>query len=124
MLVGARASGKCAALRSFGLLPSPARNKYHLGAAPPLNEQTFDPNHALTIQLLQWIADQPRPYSEAMEVWRTSCQRLSIWEDALAAGLIDTDQSPARVLLLSKKGSAMLVAHWRRVSRPADTSVN
>jgi hypothetical protein len=89
-----------------------------------VNEPPFDPNHALTIQLLQWIADQPRPYAEAMETWRTSCPRLSIWEDALAAGLIDTDQSPARILLLSAKGSAMLMAHWRQVSSPADPSVN
>jgi len=87
-------------------------------------EPSSNSNHALTIQLLQWIADGPHPYAEAMDVWRTSCPRLSIWEDALAAGLIDVDQTPARVLLLSPKGSAMLMAHWRRVGQPADPSVN
>lgn len=88
-------------------------------SGPPLN-----PSHALTIQLLGWIADRPHSYAEAIDVWRTSCPRLSIWEDALAAGLIDTDQSPARILLLSAKGSAMLMAHWRQVGSPADPSVN
>lgn len=85
---------------------------------------TDEVHHALTIQLLQWIADRPRSYAEAMESWRTSCPRLSIWEDALAAGLIDMDESTARVLLLSPKGSAMLMAHWRRVGQPPDPSVN
>lgn len=89
-----------------------------------MNEPPSNPNRALTIQLLQWIADRPRSYAETLDAWRTSCPRLSIWEDALAAGLIDTDETPARILLLSKKGSAMLMAHWRRVGRPADTSAN
>lgn len=43
---------------------------------------------ALTRQLLEWIGDQPRGYVETMEAWRTSCPRLTIWEDALTDGLI------------------------------------
>jgi hypothetical protein len=44
--------------------------------------------HPLTIQLLDWLDSRPRTYTETMNAWRTSCPRLSIWEDALAAHLI------------------------------------
>jgi hypothetical protein len=49
---------------------------------------TYAPAHALTLDFLRWVAEQPRSYDEAMEGWRTSCPRLSIWEDALADGLV------------------------------------
>jgi len=42
----------------------------------------------LTRDLLSWIARTPRTYGETMEVWRTSCPRLSIWEDAIGDGLV------------------------------------
>ncbi len=47
-------------------------------------------NAALTRQLLEWIAAAPRTYSEAMETWRSSCPRHTIWEDALESGFIET----------------------------------
>ena len=53
-----------------------------------------DPTIALTRQMLEWIASRPRTYAEVVEVWRTSCPRLSIWEDALADGLIIVERSP------------------------------
>ena len=43
----------------------------------------------LTQQLLAWIEHQPRTYAETMEAWRSSCPRLTIWEDALADGLVE-----------------------------------
>jgi hypothetical protein len=46
-------------------------------------------NEALTVQLLGWIGPAPRNYAETMEAWRTSCPRLTVWEDALSAGLIE-----------------------------------
>ena len=46
-------------------------------------------NEALTLQLLQWIGQRPRAYGEAIEAWRTSCPRLTIWEDALSSGLVE-----------------------------------
>jgi len=44
--------------------------------------------NAQTRELLLWLERQPRTYAETVEVWRTSCPRLSIWEDALAEGLV------------------------------------
>jgi hypothetical protein len=42
----------------------------------------------LILDLLEWLATHPRPYSEVMEAWRTSCPRLTVWEDALDQGLV------------------------------------
>jgi hypothetical protein len=39
-------------------------------------------------QFLRWLAERPRRYDAVMEAWRSSCPRLSVWEDALAAGLV------------------------------------
>jgi hypothetical protein len=43
---------------------------------------------ALTMQLLAWIAARPRSYQDTMEAWRTTCPRLTIWEDAVGDGLV------------------------------------
>jgi hypothetical protein len=41
------------------------------------------------LDLVEWVAKHPRTYDEAMDAWRTSCPRLSIWEDAIDHGLIE-----------------------------------
>ncbi len=41
-----------------------------------------DPLTPLILDLLEWIAARPRTYAEVMDAWRTSCPRLTIWEDA------------------------------------------
>jgi hypothetical protein len=45
-------------------------------------------NLSLVLDLTEWVAMRPRTYREAMTTWRTSCPRLTIWEDAIDAGLI------------------------------------
>lgn len=67
---------------------------------------------ALTLQMLEWLAVRPRDYREVMEAWRTSCPRLTIWEDAWSDGLLDRDPSTGRVLV-SEKGRALLARHRR-----------
>jgi hypothetical protein len=64
-------------------------------------------NEALTRQMLEWIAVRPRDYAEVMEVWRTSCPRLSIWEDACIGGLIDYEPGTGKVIL-SEAGKGLL----------------
>lgn len=58
--------------------------------------------HALTQQFLDWVAETPRSYADA-EAWRRSCPHLSIWEDAIADGLIRFENAggmnDARVIL-------------------------
>ncbi len=36
---------------------------------------------ALVLDLVEWIGREPRLYSDVIETWRTSCPRLTIWED-------------------------------------------
>ena len=43
---------------------------------------------ALVLDLVEWIAREPRPYSEVIDAWRTSCPRLTIWEDAVDRGYV------------------------------------
>ena len=45
-------------------------------------------NESLVLDLLEWIGPVSRPYQDVMDAWRTSCPRLTIWEDALDAGFI------------------------------------
>ena len=47
--------------------------------------ETTDP---LVLDLVEWIAREPRLYSEVIEAWRTSCPRLTIWEDAVDRGYV------------------------------------
>lgn len=45
-------------------------------------------NKPLVLDFIEWVAARPRPYSETMEAWRTSCPRLTIWEDCVDLGFI------------------------------------
>lgn len=45
-------------------------------------------NKALVLDLVEWVASHPRTYAEVMDAWRTSCPRLSIWEDTSALGFV------------------------------------
>lgn len=45
-------------------------------------------NKPLVLDLVEWIAAGPRPYAEVMDAWRTSCPRLTIWEDAVDLGFV------------------------------------
>ena len=68
-------------------------------------------NEALTKQLLEWIGSEPRSYAETIDAWRTSCPRLTIWEDATSDGLIE--RVPGRTLReatvrVTEKGQALI----------------
>lgn len=55
----------------------------------------------LTIDFLRWLEAEPRDYSDVMDAWRTSCPRLTVWEDALDAGLISRTHAPGENLRVS-----------------------
>lgn len=48
---------------------------------------------APTLQLLAWIAERPRSYAETMDAWQSHCPRLTVWEDAIAAGLVEVGRT-------------------------------
>ncbi len=42
----------------------------------------------LILDLVAFVAERPRPYAEVLDAWRTSCPRLTVWEDAVEGGLV------------------------------------
>ena len=69
----------------------------------------------LTLDFLAWLAAAPRDYFDVMDAWRTSCPRLTVWEDAIDAGLITRVHIAGRPIRieLTPRGEAMLAANWR-----------
>jgi len=67
-------------------------------------------NKVLMLDLVEWVARQPRPYAEAMDAWRTSCPRFPIWEDAVDLGLIIRVDGDGRVPMVdvTPAGRALL----------------
>ncbi len=66
-----------------------------------------------TVEFLDWVARRPRRYGETLEAWRSSCPRLTAWEDCLADGLVaveNTGAGPAaeRMVVLTPRGRAAL----------------
>lgn len=43
---------------------------------------------SLVLDLLEWLAVKPRLYAEVIDAWRTSCPRLTVWEDATESGFV------------------------------------
>ena len=73
----------------------------------------------LTIDFLAWLARAPRTYADVMDAWRTSCPRLTIWEDAIDDGLIahkHTSGQPA-LIVLTARGEALLATRRAAVMR-------
>jgi len=75
-------------------------------------------NDALTRQFLDWIGQEPRNYVEVMDAWRTSCPRLTIWEDAMNAGLIQR-VSGSTVQDAKVRVTEMGRAYLQQSARPA-----
>ena len=70
---------------------------------------------ALILDLLQWLANGERTYEEVMEAWRTSCPRLTVWEDANDRGLVASEQVNGRTVIRpSSSGLALLDQRSRR----------
>jgi len=69
----------------------------------------------LTMDFLDWLAARPRLYVEVMDVWRTSCPRLTVWEDAIDAGLVAHWHEPGEpaMVTITPSGIAMLEARRR-----------
>jgi hypothetical protein len=74
----------------------------------------------LTFEFLTWISSRRRTYGEAMEAWRSTCPRHTVWEDALLDGLIQIESDGTRQqpeVTLTVRGRAILEAHQNH--RPA-----
>lgn len=69
----------------------------------------------LILDFLAWLGGGPRPYAEVMDAWRTSCPRLTIWEDALDRGLVARTHRAGETPLieLTGRGRALLAVRER-----------
>jgi hypothetical protein len=70
-----------------------------------------EPVSAPLREFLAWVARCARSYDEAMEAWRSSCPRFTVWEDALAAGFVHVDEAHGRAgsqVRLTSRGRAAL----------------
>lgn len=64
---------------------------------------------SLIRDLVEWLTARERTYSETIEAWRTSCPRLTVWEDANDRGLITTETVNGRTLVrVTQAGRALL----------------
>jgi hypothetical protein len=67
-----------------GILRKAASGSTWLVTSPRLTDNLTP----LILDLLEWLATQPRTYADVMEAWRTSCPRLAVWEEVNNRGLV------------------------------------
>jgi hypothetical protein len=74
-----------------------------------------DTKDPLVLDLVEWIAREPRLYSEVIDAWRTSCPRLTIWEDAVDRGYVvrETIAGFGMAVAITEHGEKFLRAHGR-----------
>ena len=75
-----------------------------------------EPSDPLVLDLVEWIAREPRLYSEVIETWRTSCPRLTIWEDAVDRGYVARQATAeGQRVAITEGGVSYLREHGRAV---------
>jgi hypothetical protein len=69
----------------------------------------------LVLDFVEWIAREPRLYSEVIATWRTSCARLTIWEDAVDRGYVERETIAGfgLMVMVTEDGEKWLRAHGR-----------
>ena len=68
---------------------------------------------ALVLDLVEWIGREPRLYSEVIETWRTSCPRLTIWEDAVDRGYVARQAAGGVRVAITESGAKFLRVQGR-----------
>jgi D-3-phosphoglycerate dehydrogenase len=79
---------------------------------------------ALILDLLEWLSNSERTYQEVIDVWRTSCPRLPVWEDAKDRGFVALENFNGReIVRITSAGFGFLQQHKASqttgASRPA-----
>ena len=69
----------------------------------------------LVLDFVEWIAREPRAYAEVISTWKTSCPRLTIWEDAADRGYVarETRAGTGLIIAVTADGEEFLRAHGR-----------
>jgi hypothetical protein len=50
-----------------------------------LATDTLDP---LVLDFVEWVAGEQRSYADVLDAWKTSCPRLTVWEEASERGFV------------------------------------
>ena len=68
------------------------------------------PADPLVLDFVEWIAREPRLHSEVVATWRSSCPRLTIWEDASEAGYVvrETVAGVGMIVAVTDTGEQLL----------------
>ena len=69
---------------------------------------------ALVLDLVEWIAREPRPYAEVIETWRTSCPRLTVWEDAVDRGYVARRPTAGGLRVMVSQGGEEYLREYGR----------
>jgi hypothetical protein len=64
---------------------------------PVMIRNDLDP---LILDLLEWIGREPRSYADVIDAWRTSCPRLTVWEDAIDRGFAVREPAKGREVMI------------------------
>jgi len=90
----------------------------HSQTCHDLSRPMTDAVDDLILDLLEWLGTGPRPYSEVLDAWRTSCPRLPVWEEANDRGYITRHRSSGAgpSVSVSEVGAKYLRTHRRHLS--------
>lgn len=69
----------------------------------------------LVLDFVEWVAREPRAYAEVIATWKTSCPRLTIWEDAADHGYVARETVPGvgLIIAVTADGEKLLQTHRR-----------
>jgi hypothetical protein len=68
----------------------------------------------LVLDLVEWVSKAPRSYPELIDAWRTSCPRLTVWEDAVDRGFVSRQGGEhGGMVVVTSLGLTFLHQHGR-----------
>jgi hypothetical protein len=78
--------------------------------------ETLDP---LVLDFVEWVAGEQRPYADVLDAWKTSCPRLTVWEDASERGFVMRINAPGQGVFIgvTPAGRAFLRRHGRSLAK-------
>ena len=69
---------------------------------------------SLMLDMIEWVARTDHTYEETFDAWRSSCPRLTVWEDANERGLLISEAVNGRTLVRPSRTALSLLKQHRR----------
>ena len=75
----------------------------------------MEPADPLVLDFVEWIAREVRSYSEVVDAWKTSCPRMTVWEDAADKGYVarETIAGSGLIVTVTEHGANFLRVNGR-----------